>query len=97
MATIFVIPSESPVLLREKLVTFSGSVLSSLGAPLSRKILVYKRPNNTKIVGETMSSAIDGTFSLQINAGPNDLFRVIAIASDTDTTENTRVFDKVHE
>jgi len=71
-------------------VGLSGSISKS-GSPVSRKIEIYTTVGNGKI-GDTQSDPTTGDFSIKVGAGPNDLFRVIAVGI---AGENSRIADRV--
>lgn len=77
-----------------RIVPFSGIVKNSSGDVFSRPILVFKHGNTALI--ESRSEA-DGTFSIDVPCGSRDRVRVEVIggSNSLDTSENSKVWDKV--
>ena len=70
-------------------IIFSGTVkLDSVG--VVRKIIGYKQLTPNVMVETTSDSA--GDWSLTMNGGSNDLFRIIAVGIDG---ENSQIFDRL--
>ena len=71
-------------------VVLSGTVTkSSVGS--QRKIIAYKKNQDEVVLGETISDS-NGDFSMEVNGGTNDLFRVICIGEGD---ENSEIFDGI--
>jgi len=74
-------------------VTISGTVKKAT-VGIARNIIVYKNDNSEIIAASGTSSAIDGTFSINVAIGSNDFIRVICIG---ETDENSEIFEDVVE
>lgn len=80
---------------RLRTVVISGTVKNSLAAGLSRRVICYRNGIETEVHASTVSAA-DGTYSLAVNGGPNERFRILAIG-DPENAENSKLFDFVRE
>lgn len=66
-------------------ITVSGTVVDSGSNPLSREVLVYRKPQYD-IPVRLLSSAVDGSWSTTFSGNANDLFIAIALgANETET------------
>lgn len=74
---------------RIAVVTISGTVQSG-GSAASRDILIYKYPFND-LSGQATSDS-SGNFSILVNGGSNDCFRVICVGI---AGENSVVYERV--
>jgi len=77
----------------EKLITISGDVKDSDGAPLSRRVIAYKNGVETVVNASTQSSVEDGSFTMQVNGNRNDRLRIVMVGDG----ENSLVFENVRE
>ncbi len=87
---------------KRKTITLSGTVKSTTGVGLVRKILVYKKfkPSLQEDDGESYNvwaetiSESDGTFTLDVYGGSHDSFRVIAVGNEG---ENSAIYEHIVE
>lgn len=86
--------SETVIFQRSVLETFDliGTVKDNNNNPLSRRVIAFRRVNDTKI-GTTQSDAGDGSFTIQTNF--QEAHYIIALDDDQGTQENAIVFDRV--
>ncbi len=70
-------------------ITISGTVTSG-GSPAIRSVLVYKAPNND-VTAATVSDS-SGDFSIDVNGGSNDCFRIICVGVEN---ENSVIYEHV--
>lgn len=70
-------------------VEISGTVTSG-GSPAIRNILIYKAPNND--VTASTASDVAGDFSVEVNGGTNDCFRIICVGV---SGENSVIYEHV--
>lgn len=81
--------SSKPIGAKLSYITLSGTVKLS-GYGIARKIHIYKKgyPDSPNII----TSASDGTWSIDLVGGTNDTFRLICIGEDG---ENSQIFDHI--
>ena len=77
----------------KKLITISGDVKDSAAAPLSRRVIVYKKGIETVVYASAQSSVEDGSFTMQVNGNRNDRLRIVMVGDG----ENSLVFENVRE
>ena len=84
-----------------KTITLSGTVKSTTGTGLIRKVLVYKKTESSIIneadnfdLHSSTISASDGSWSIDVYGGSNDEYRVIAIGLDG---ENSAIYEHIVE
>jgi len=71
-------------------VTVSGVVSNGVG-PVAREVCVYKYPL-LSVAHRTVSSRVDGTWSITLNCGPGDRLVVKALG---EAGENAQIYDFV--
>lgn len=76
--------------------TISGVVRNLAVEPLSRRVIAFRGGSETTLHASTQSSAVDGTFSLTVNGGLNDRFKVEALGIEG-FGEGTKCFDFVKD
>ena len=90
------------VFAKRKTITLSGTVKSTTGTGLIRKVLVYKKFKSSlqeddvesyDVWGETISES-DGSFTVDVYGGSNDSFRVIAVGN---AGENSAIYEHIVE
>lgn len=70
--------------------TISGTVLDATSAPVARTVRVYERATGT-LLGETISSASTGAYSLTLNLPVGDEVQVVCMDDAAGTLENDLV------
>ena len=71
--------------------TLSGTVIKS-GTGVARRVVAYKVGNPEKLVGDTVSTAPTGAFSMDLPGGSKDRFRIICFG---ESGENSEIFEDV--
>jgi len=71
--------------------TISGTVTKA-GSGVARRVLIYHVNEPLVLLGDVMSTAGTGAFSVSIKAGSNDRFRIVCIGQ---TGENSEIFENV--
>jgi hypothetical protein len=74
---------------RRSTITIAGTVQSG-GSPAVRVILIYKNQNTTLL--DSTTSGASGDFSIEVNGGSNDCFRVICVGI---ANENSVIYEHV--
>lgn len=84
--------SESVAVAEYRTITLSGIVTDGT-TPQERQVIVYRYPVfDTPYM--TTSSSVDGSWSIEISASPNDRFIVFMLGNEG---ENAQIYDFVKE
>jgi len=74
-------------------VTISGTCVDASDIPKARVIRLYSETSNDSLVGTTVSSSLDGSFSFTANGGQADRFRALMVGEACNGgCENDQVF-----